>query len=323
MSLKTTYLQFKTFPYEYPNTLIGWISLFFDTLLKWTFKHCLAHDDELKKKSVSKLRRYFYKSGGRVMRLADLEENQKVLVNVCELEGAHLFFGIEYERFERDLLKLLVKPGAIFFDVGSNIGIYCLLAARLVGRNSIVHAFEPSTTAYENLLTNLNINGMTNVIINNIALSDKTGEIDLFINRESGLTSLGNTGRGQVIKIEKVQCLTLDDYASQNNVNSIDILKVDVEGYEGHVLRGAEQLIMSSDNLLIMCELAEKNYQPLGVSINEVLDWMRDRDYLVWEIDGYRKRISKLIENQKRYEHQNFIFARKGSQHQAVIESNS
>jgi len=287
------------------------------SILRRVYQHALKTEDPIKKGQLLsqslRWRRYIYPPGGRVMEIAALNEGLRLWVNLCELEGGNLYFGVPFEPCELAIVKRLVKPGDVFFDVGANIGVYSLLASQLIGGLGAVHAFEPVSCVYELLLRNILLNQASNVTPNRLAVEETSGKVELFVNRESGLSSLGHTERGQVMSVERVESTTLDEYAEMHNISELDFLKVDVEGYEGHVLRGGKRLIERSSNLAILCELAEKNYRSLNLSINGVMDWIRERGYEVWEIDRSRQLLVKLEQNRPLYENQNFVFVRPGT----------
>ena len=247
------------------------------------------------------------------MKRVKLDDGLNVMVNLCELEGRNLHSGVEFEPHEVAIVRKLVRPGAVFFDVGAHIGLYTLIASRLVGPAGAVHSFEPASSTYKVLLTNLRLNRAPNVVTNPVAVGERAGEVELLVNRESGLTSLGATGRGQIVGVEQVAVLSLDEYAMTHNITQVDFLKVDVEGYEGHVLRGATKLIDRSTNLAVLCELTAKNYRPLGLSIDEVIDWMRTRGYEAWEIGPTQPALAQLGQRRPSPEAQNFVFVRPGS----------
>ena len=262
-----------------------------------------------------------YPPGGIVLKIADLDEDLRLWVNLCESEGGNLYFGMKFEPYELGVVRKLVRPGDVFFDIGANVGFYSLMASQLVGGEGVVHAFEPASFAYEVLSKNIRLNRASNVVANRVAVGETGGEVELFVNRESGLSSLGQTGRGQVVGAEKVPSVSLDEYMDQHEISRVNFLKIDVEGYEGHVLRGARRLIEYERDLAILCELAYKNFTPLGFSINGVIDWMRERVYEVWEVDRLRGMLVKLETNRISYENNNFLFARPGTpSHRAVLE---
>lgn len=253
------------------------------------------------------------------MGVAELDEGLRLWANLCEMEGGNLYFGVEFEPDELAMVKKLVKSGSVFFDVGAHIGVYSLIASRLVGSEGAVHAFEPALSTYEVLLKNISLNRVSNVVVNQIAVSEQTGEAELFLNLETGLNSLGQTGRGNPAGTEKVESISLDEYVARHKISPVNFLKVDVEGYEGHVLRGAQRLIEQEHDLTILCELAEKNFRPLNLSVNEVMDWMRERGYEVWEIDRPHSSLVRLETSRTSYQNNNFVFVRPGAAGQLTI----
>jgi FkbM family methyltransferase len=241
---------------------------------------------------------------------ARIDGDIPLMVNICDAD-ADIYYGVGFEQSELAVVKHFVQIGETFFDVGANIGVYTLMAARLVGGDGRVHAFEPLTRVRDVLQSNIELNRASNVVLNTAAVGEKQGEEDLFVNRQSGLTSLGRTNRGEVVGVQKVPIWTLDHYAERAGIDSIDFLKIDVEGYEGHVLRGAAKLISNSPGLVVLSELASKNFTPLGFSINAVIDWMRDRSFEVWMVATDIPILRPVPQNLDKYPFQNFLFMRR------------
>lgn len=267
------------------------------------------------KKRLHRIREAIYPPDGYELRIAKISHGLLLNVNIAELVGGDIYFGVEFEPDEMSVMRSVLQPGMTFFDIGANYGYFSLVASRLVGSQGMVHAFEPAGFAYRAFFENIKLNNASNVVANRVAVSDKSGENDLYINRESGLTSLGKTERGQVRGVEKIQCITLDEYVSINKIQQVDFIKLDVEGFEGHVLRGASHVISNFPDLVILCELAEKNYHPLGFSVNAVINWIRSKGYLVWEIDKSGNGVVKLEKNRDRYLNHNFVFAHTDSKY--------
>lgn len=253
-----------------------------------------------------------------VTEMLDAGLDLSIRVNICELVGMQICAGVTFEPHEMAIMKALIQPGDVVFDVGANIGIHSLTTSRLVDGGS-VYAFEPASFAYQMLLDNLQLNDIKNVKAVRSIVTDEQGEMELYINSESALTSLGQTKRGEVVSTERVPGITIDNFASKNGVSKIDFLKIDVEGYEGHVLRGAENLLANSPDLVILCELAEKNYKPLNLSIDDVVDWVTDHDYGIWEIDKASGRLIALQNNQRIPHDQNYVFLHAGSSKEVLV----
>lgn len=149
-----------------------------------------------------------------------------------------------YGRMEPDVQLQLVnrlRPGAIAIDVGANYGIHTLLMAKLVGESGAVIAFEPSPDLFSELETNLQRNGLRNVTVMQMAVSDSAGDAEFYLGDSSAtgrLRSLESTpaeDRGPTIK---VTATSLDLLASKGDIPLPDLIKIDVEGAESRVLEG-------------------------------------------------------------------------------------
>ena len=142
-----------------------------------------------------------------------------------------------YDRWEFEVVARHVRPGQIAFDIGSHIGAYAVFLSRLVGPTGRVFAFEAWPPTFERLRKNLSRNGASNVIAENIALSDQAGKFPIYVN-ETGNTG-GNTlldpGKGRVGNIN-VECKTLADAVYCSGIDRIDFMKIDIENMEYRVL---------------------------------------------------------------------------------------
>jgi FkbM family methyltransferase len=165
----------------------------------------------------------------------------------------------EWEPEETELVKKLIKPGAIFADVGANLGYYSLIAARAGA--SHVYAFEAQPSTYELLGKNVIINWMTKFITyENLAVYSHTTELEFFVrNNYPGNSSVGMTAPDQLAKwfdtttAVKVHAVSLDDYFS-NKPEKLDLIKVDVEGAEPAVFEGARRTLARNRDVKILCE---------------------------------------------------------------------
>lgn len=147
----------------------------------------------------------------------------------------------QFERMETDIFRRLLRVGDTVADVGANIGLYSLIAAKAVGAPGHVISFEPVPVLRTRLADNVRRNGFTNVTVVPNAVADKLGKAKLsgLEPGNHGLGSLGREGRGQSIE---VAVTTLDHWLTENNSARINVLKIDVEGFEAEVLSGLSQL---------------------------------------------------------------------------------
>lgn len=269
---------------------------------------------------LAKWRRRIFPDGSRIIRTAILPSGYQLRVNVCELVGGDLYFGIPFEPHEVQVAGLVVSEGDTVIDVGANLGLYSILVSGWISSSGRIHAFEPNPDMCSLLAENVRLNGLTNIEINSLAVSDNVGEGVLHVNRESALSSMGETKRGSVARDERILITTLDDYVKQHNLSCVDFLKIDVEGFEGHVLRGARSMLANQSDLVILCELSAKNFGPLGFSVGDVLGMMDSLGYSAWGLssqDGVL--VSMPGDNTDAF--QSFLFARPDSKKLGSLKS--
>lgn len=144
----------------------------------------------------------------------------------------------------------------IIFDVGANVGSWSLMFSNLFPKSKI-YSFEVLPSTFEILLENTKSN--TNIIVENIGLSDKEEKLIAYSqNNASGLTTLvenfSENFHGKNINKTEVKVMKGSDYAKKNNIDKIDFIKIDVEGYEDKVLKGLESLIRDKKVKVIQFE---------------------------------------------------------------------
>jgi len=137
-----------------------------------------------------------------------------------------------------------IRRGSTVFDVGAHVGEWTLLFSELVGRTGRVVAFEPDPVARASLRKNLDLNGISNVVVEAESVSDKTGKAWLAAERfGSGLSSIVRPHRQGVRYSEvEVASTTLDEYCETRGVFP-EWIKVDAEGAEPMIVRGMRRLI--------------------------------------------------------------------------------
>jgi FkbM family methyltransferase len=168
------------------------------------------------------------------------------------------FYGV-YEPSESHLFNSLVEPGMVVVDAGANIGQYTLLAATRVGPQGHVHSFEPYQPNFSALTTHVYNNRLAECCrLNYCALWNRDGRLSLFPPRSEPRRSYKtNSGAFRVHEslqedIDSTACIGLDAYLEQAGVDRLDLIKIDVEGAELHVLQGAQFALNKWKPLLLM-----------------------------------------------------------------------
>lgn len=144
---------------------------------------------------------------------------------------ADIFFLNEYEKVP----GFDTKAGDVVIDAGANVGFFSLRHAPRVGPNGRVYAFEPNPLVFKLLERNVLRNGLTQVRCLQSALGETAGSVRF--TSDPRASSCGHVAEGDEAG-ELVASTTLDDLVERENIERIDLLKMDVEGYEPHVLRG-------------------------------------------------------------------------------------
>ncbi len=168
------------------------------------------------------------------------------------------------ESFELSLMRELVAAGDDVIDVGANVGYWTTAMARAVGPEGRVFAFEPLVRTFRILQRNVEINGFNHVFTFNAALSDHNGEALLTADRSrTGHSHVVPTGRDAGNDTVAVVLNRLDRYETLLRRERVSFLKIDVEGHEVAVLRGAKNLLART-NVAVLAEYSEGGFQRAG-----------------------------------------------------------
>jgi FkbM family methyltransferase len=190
------------------------------------------------------------------------------------------------ENYESALIERILEPGMTVVDVGANHGMFSLEAALLVGCEGLVHAFEPTPSTRALLERNLASNGLAQVKVFSSALGASIGSARLRVHRElSGLNTLAardvtwNRRTIRADEIIEVPVTTLDRHADNEKLERIAFLKIDVEGFELGVLRGARGLLQARRVERILLEIGDMTCATAGVAPLEILAELEGAGY--------------------------------------------
>lgn len=168
-----------------------------------------------------------------------------------------------------EFVRSRLREGAVFVDAGANIGTYALPAAQLVGPSGRVVAFEAHPHTYAYLARNAAANGVPWLTALNRALGEEEGEIEMEFQAanpgETHIRAAGPRGGGA-----RVPMTTLDAAMAELGLPRMDYLKIDVEGFELPVLRGARAIIAASPGVVIQTELQERHAARYGHRIEDI-----------------------------------------------------
>lgn len=154
-----------------------------------------------------------------------------------------LYFTGDYEKNEIDYLYSVLKDGDTFLDVGGNIGIFSLNAAKIVGKEGRVYAFEAFKPNYEKFFQHLSVNHFNNVTLEHLAVADHNDYIEILYNERYGNIGMASSYLEHFTAKEKVKSIVLDDYIKNQQITKIDLIKIDIEGGEFSALQGVQGIL--------------------------------------------------------------------------------
>lgn len=190
-------------------------------------------------------------------------------------ERLTFFLGRYYELPVQLLLRAVLRPGDRFVDIGANIGMITLMAARCVGEAGRVDCFEPNPTCVAALRHHLALNAIEHVHVHPVALADAAGRMRLNLtSRHTGTATLAAVA--DVVESFEVEVGIGDELLAGSA--SIRAIKIDVEGFELHVLRGLERVLKQQRPMLIT-EFIEAQFQRAGTSGQAIEVLLRSHGY--------------------------------------------
>jgi FkbM family methyltransferase len=208
---------------------------------------------------------------------------------------AILRFG-SWEAIETSWFLRVVKPGDIIVDAGANIGYYTIIGSRLVGDAGKVYAFEPEPESFALLQKNVRLNGLTNVVLEQKALSNRKGIVKLFIAPLNKGDHRIYQPEGESRPSVDVEAVRLDEYF-QDPKRRIDLLKMDTQGAEGRILEGTTGLLEGrTDGPTIFMEFWPHGLKGMGTDPGALLKTLQTDNYQFYEFVRYDKRKLQRVE---------------------------
>lgn len=181
----------------------------------------------------------------------------KDMVKCGPFKEADFDFALgHYECETMDAICRFCRPGMTVFDIGANAGYLTLLMARQVGDLGYVHAFEPIAESCNYLSLTMRANGLRNVTLHQLAVSDRTGEAWMnYSGVFDGFATIADGGhdyyRGRETNTISVATVSLDQFCSENGLDDVGFIKIDIEGSEMLALAGMSHVLSIHRPVLI------------------------------------------------------------------------
>ena len=223
-----------------------------------------------------------------------------------ERANAIVLLEREHDRALLRAMTRLIRPGDVIFDVGAHVGEISVPVARLCGPQGNVFAFEPAPESCARLRKNLELNDCSNVHVEQVALGERAGTVQLnvFPVAYSAWNSMGRPvyadGDGVPVASSTpvdVPSTTLDDFCTARAIARINFLKVDVEGCERDVFRGAARMLREKRIDHICFEISQIPLKGAGHTARETFTILEDYDYGSYRFDQLTERFEGPVKD--------------------------
>ena len=188
------------------------------------------------------------------------------------------------DRAERRLVAGVLSAGNIVVDAGANIGVYSRFLSKCVGSDGMVHSFEPAPDNFTRLQAA--VADLPNVRVNQLAVSDTTGEQLLYVSSHLNVDHRTYPVEEESRHTVAICSTSLDDYFKPGE--RVDLIKLDIQGYELHAMRGARRVLSENPGIKLLFEFWPFGLRAAGISPEALFDFLKDAGFRVGVFNGNR-----------------------------------
>jgi len=191
-------------------------------------------------------------------------------------------FKLKNDKREIEVLRTLIQPGSFVLDIGANIGFYASILSQITGNKGRVYCFEPDKKNFEYLKKN--VKDLRNVTCFNTAVSDKKQVLKIYrsklLNVDHRTYPVNNYDT-----VEEINAVSIDDLIAEKIIPKVDLIKIDIQGYELSAFRGMTNLLSKNNGLNIIAEYWPHGFKRAGTSAVEFFDFFNEMGYQFLLID--------------------------------------
>jgi FkbM family methyltransferase len=184
------------------------------------------------------------------------------------------------DRAERQLLRETLVASAVVVDAGANIGIYSQFFSRCVGATGVVHSFEPSPENFERLRSATR--KLANVRLSQTAVGECSGRSKLYLSDKLNVDHRTYMTEGDSRRALPIDIVALDDYFKPGQ--RVDLIKMDIQGYELHALRGANRVLADNPNAKLLLEFWPYGLKQAGANWMDLIATLESKKMTVCQV---------------------------------------
>jgi FkbM family methyltransferase len=199
--------------------------------------------------------------------IAELRYGAKAIVFANEYNGRCMYLWGEHDPRITAVINAVLRKGDTALDIGGNFGVTGLFAAKCVSPTGTVHLFEPQPLVASCLRASLLVNGYSNAVVHECALSDRTGSATMTIldPENMGMTTLSPPNRDSIAPSRSISVRVEDagKYIASLGVSTVALIKIDVEGHEAIILASMHEWLAKARPPVILfeCHLQGRSFQ--------------------------------------------------------------
>lgn len=232
--------------------------------------------DRIKKRKIGRRFYYFFKKP-----YVNIFGNKLYINKMDTVVSENLLEKGVWEPQMTNLLKKYLFKTKTFADIGANIGYYSLIAGQILKNKGKVFAFEPVSTNFDLMKKTVAESGFGNITVEKLALGDREGDGSIYLNDENfGDQRLWGK---ETCKKEKIKLTTLDKYFLDKKTKP-DLIKIDVQGYELKVFKGAKGLLKERRIKVILSELWPDGLECAGDSWEKYIIYLEKHGFKIYEV---------------------------------------
>jgi FkbM family methyltransferase len=191
-------------------------------------------------------------------------------------------FKVYTDRAERQLLKRILFAGAVVVDAGANIGIYSEFLSRCVGPTGAVHSFEPSPDNFKRLRTATR--KLQNVRLSQAAVGEHSGNSELYLSDKLNVDHRAYMADGDSRRSVPIEMVALDDYFKPGE--RVDLIKMDIQGYELHALRGANRVLEDNPAITLLIEFWPYGLKQAGANWVDLIAALEQKGMVIRQVSS-------------------------------------
>ncbi len=227
-----------------------------------------------------------------IQKAYDVGYGVKMFLDITNPYTWDLIEGKEHEDIVKKTFMNNVNEGNTIIDIGANMGEFSLIAAKKVGHKGKVISIEPLNQAVTWLEKNYILNGFSNYEIIEKAAGKNKGTLTLYKRSESSKAGMldPDISDKKLVNTGEIKVDTIDDIISSRNINQVEMLKIDVEGYEYEVLCGCKNSFKEYKIKKIICEIHSSFLKKKGLDKNSIYEILKENGFSISVLDSSDER---------------------------------